>query len=85
MLTSLGGTGTGRPGKTLCDLPCSTIKRHNKRQLTPLCKSHFAKMMKVMSTFILRNFGGLVMSGFEVTEGEIRRTFLDNGSGLNWI
>ena len=85
MLTSLGGTGTGRPGKTLCDLPCSTIKRHNKRLLTPLCKSHFAKMMKVMSTFVLRNFGGLVMSGFEVTEGEIRRTFLDNGSGLNWI
>ena len=47
-LTSLGGTGTGRPGKTLCDLPFSTIKRHNK--LTPLCKSRFAKMMKVMST-----------------------------------
>ena len=49
-LTSLGGTGTGRPGKTLCDLPFSTIKHHNKRQLTPLCKSRFAKMMKVMST-----------------------------------
>ena len=38
-----------------------------------------------MSTFVLRNFGGLVMSGFQVTEGEIRRTFLDNGNGLNWI
>ena len=49
-LTSLGGTGTGRPGKTLCDLPFSTIKHHNKLQLTPLCKSRFAKMMKVMST-----------------------------------
>ena len=61
-LTSLGGTGTGRPGKTLCDLPCSTIKRHNKRQLTPLCKSRFAKMMKVMSIFVLRNFGGLIMA-----------------------
>ena len=70
MLTSLGGTGTGRPGKTLCDLPCSTIKRHNKRQLTPLCKSRFAKMMKVMSTPFFAILMALSWAVFKLQRGK---------------